>query len=35
MGVTSRTGPTKSYQEGQIITKKDHKINNVTPQTDK
>ena len=34
MGVTSRTEPIVNYQEGQNITKKDHKINNVTPQTD-
>ena len=34
MGVTIRTEPIKNYQEGQNITKKDHKINNVTPQTD-
>ena len=34
MGVTSRTEPIVNYQEGQNKTKKDHKINNVTPQTD-
>ena len=34
MGVTSRTKPIVNYQEGQNITKKDHKINNATPQTD-
>ena len=34
MGVTIRTEPIINYQEGQNITKKDHKINNVTPQTD-
>ena len=34
MGVTSRTEPIVNYQEGQNITKKDHKINNETPQTD-
>ena len=34
MGVTSRTEPIVNYQEGQNITKKDHKINNATPQTD-
>ena len=33
MGVTSRTEPVINYQEGQNITKKDHKVNNVTPQT--
>ena len=27
MGVTSRTEPIINYQEGQNITKKDHKIN--------
>ena len=31
MGVTNRTKPILSYQEGQNITNKDHKINNVTP----
>ena len=34
MGVTIRTKPIINYQEGQIITEKDHKINNVTHQTD-
>ena len=34
MGVTSRAEPIVNYQEGQNITKKDHKINNETPQTD-
>ena len=34
MGVTIRTEPIVNYQEGQNITKKDHKINNVNPQTD-
>ena len=34
MRVTSRTEPIVNYQEGQNITKKDHKVNNVTPQTD-
>ena len=34
MGVISRTEPIVNYQEGQNITNKDHKINNVTPQTD-
>ena len=34
MGVTSRTEPIVNYQEGKNITKKDYKINNVTPQTD-
>ena len=34
MGVTSRTESIVNYQQGQNITKKDHKINNVTPQTD-
>ena len=34
MGVTIRTEPLINYQEGQNITKKDHKINIVTPQTD-
>ena len=34
MGVKIRTEPIINYQEGQNITKKDHKINNVTPQTD-
>ena len=34
MGVTSRTEPIVNYQEGENITVKDHKINNVTPQTD-
>ena len=34
MGVTSRTEPIVNYQEGQNKTKKNHKINNVTPQTD-
>ena len=33
MGVTIRTEPIINYQEGQNITKKDHKINNVIPQT--
>ena len=34
MGLTSRTEPVVNYQEGQHISNKDHKINNVTPQTD-
>ena len=34
MGVTSRTEPIVNYQEGQNIIKKDHTINNVTPQID-
>ena len=34
MGVTSRIESIVNYQQGQNITKKDHKINNVTPQTD-
>ena len=34
MGVTSRTETIVNYQEGQNKTKKNHKINNVTPQTD-
>ena len=34
MGVTSRTEPIVNYPEGQNISKKDHKINNATPQTD-
>ena len=34
MGVTSRTEPIVNYPDGQNITKKDHKINNATPQTD-
>ena len=34
MGVTIRTEPIINYQEGQNITKKDHKINNVIPQKD-
>ena len=34
MGVTGRTEPIVNYQEGQNLTKKYHKINNVTPQTD-
>ena len=34
MGVTSRTETIVNYQEEQNITKKDHKINNVTHQTD-
>ena len=34
MGVARRTELIVNYQEGQNITKKDHKINNVTPQTD-
>ena len=34
MGVTSRTEPIVNYQDGQNKTKKNHKINNVTPQTD-
>ena len=33
MGVTSRTEPIVNYQGGQNITKEDHKINNVIPQT--
>ena len=33
MGVTIRTEPIIDYHEGQNITKKDHKINSVTPQT--
>ena len=33
MGVTSRTEPIVNYQGGQNVTKKDHKINNVIPQT--
>ena len=33
MGATSGTEPIVNYQEGQDITKKDNKINNVTPQT--
>ena len=33
MGVARRTEMIVNYQEGQNITKKDHKINNVTPQT--
>ena len=33
MGATSGTEPILNYQEGQDITKKDNKINNVTPQT--
>ena len=33
MRVTSRTEPTVNYEEGQNITKKNHKINNVTPWT--
>ena len=34
MGVTIRAEPIINYEEEQNITKKDHKINNVTPQTD-
>ena len=34
MGLTSRTEPVVNYQEGQHIAMEDHKINNVTPQTD-
>ena len=34
MGIARRTELIVNYQEGQNITKKDHKINNVTPQTD-
>ena len=33
MGVARRTELIVNYQEGQNITKKDHKINNVTTQT--
>ena len=33
MGVTSRTESIVNYQEGQNITVKNHKINNVTTQT--
>ena len=35
MGLRSRTEPMINDQERQNITKKDHKINNITPQTDK
>ena len=31
MGVTNGTKPIVNYQEGQNVTNKDHKINNVTP----
>ena len=34
MGLASRAEPIVNYQERQNITKKDHKMNNVTPQTD-
>ena len=34
MGVTSRTEPIVNHQKGQNITVKDHKINNVSHQTD-
>ena len=34
MGGKSRTEPIVNYEEGEDITVKDHKINNVTPQTD-
>ena len=34
MGVKIRTEPIINYQEGQNITKKDHKINKVIPQKD-
>ena len=34
MGVTSRTEPIVDYQERQNTSKKNHKINNVTPKTD-
>ena len=34
MGVRGRTEPIVNYQERQNISKKDHKINNLTPQTD-
>ena len=34
MGLTSRAEPIVNYQEGQNITKKIRKINNVTPQID-
>ena len=34
MRVTIRTEPIINYREGQNITKKDHKIDNVTPKTD-
>ena len=34
MGVANRTEPIVNYPEGQNITKKDHKINNATPQID-
>ena len=33
MGVTSRTKAIVNYQEGQNITKKDYKINNVISQS--
>ena len=31
MGVTNGTKPIVNHQEGQNVTNKDHKINNVTP----
>ena len=34
MGVTSGTEPIANYQKVQYITRKDHEINNVTPQAD-
>ena len=34
MEVTSRTEPIVDYQERQNTSKKNHKINNVTPKTD-
>ena len=34
MSVISITKPIISYQDGQNITKSDHKIINMTPQTD-
>ena len=34
MGVTSKNEPIVNYKEGQNITKKDNKTNNVTPQID-
>ena len=34
MGVTIRAEPIINYEVEQNITKKDHKINNATPQTD-
>ena len=33
VGVTSKTEPIINYQEGQNITKEEHKINTVTAQT--